>query len=130
VTLPENYPDEALPQCEVSILKGLTQDHAATLLELAQEEAESNTGLPSVFAICERLREWLVDHNQKGHDDVSMHAQMLRRKAEAEKKEHQQQVRFSVRVRVAYPLADNFGRRRDRVLEREREINTLERKTI
>ena len=92
-TLPDNYPDEAVPECEVSVLKGLTQDHAATLLELAKEEAENNMGAPSVFAICERLREWLVENNQKGHDDVSMHAQMLRRKAEAEKKEQQQQVR-------------------------------------
>lgn len=94
VTLPETYPDSAVPLCDIIVLKGLTQDHAAKLLELAQEEAMNNEGVPSVFAICERLREWLVEHNQKGHDDISMHAQMLRREAEAERKEQQQQVSF------------------------------------
>lgn len=88
-TLPPNYPDEALPDCEVSILKGLTSDHAAQLLELAKEEAQANEGVPSIFAVCERIREWLVENNQKGHDDVSMHAQMLRRDAEAKKKQEQ-----------------------------------------
>lgn len=88
-TLPPQYPDGALPDCEVSILKGLTQDHAGVLLGLAKEEAEANEGVPSIFAICERVREWLVENNQKGHDDVSMHAQMLRRDAEAKKKKEE-----------------------------------------
>jgi len=91
VTLPPAYPDEALPECEITILKGLTQDHAATLLEMAKEEAEANEGVPSIFAICERIREWLVENNQKGHDDVSMHAQMLRRDAEATRKEQEKE---------------------------------------
>ncbi|CAB9501604.1 RWD domain-containing protein 1 [Seminavis robusta] len=90
VTLPETYPEDALPSCDIHILKGLTQDHATQLLDLCQEEAQANEGVPSIFAICERLREWLVDHNQKGHDDVSMHAQMLRRNAEQEKKQQEQ----------------------------------------
>ena len=49
----------------------------------------------------ERLREWLVEHNQKGLDDISMHAQMLRRKAEQERLERQQQVRYSL-MRVKF----------------------------
>ena len=104
VTLPITYPDEgSLPQCSISIVKGLTQDHAATLLELAKEEAQNNAGLPSCFAICEVLKAWLVEHNQKGHDDISMHAQMLRRKAEQERKEQQAQVRQIVEfVTICY----------------------------
>jgi RWD domain len=93
VTLPTSYPDTGLPECHIDILKGLTGEHVSILLQLAQEEAEANAGIPCVFAICERLREWLVENNQKGHDDISMHAQMLRRKAEQEKKQIQQTVR-------------------------------------
>ena len=95
VTLPVTYPEDedALPECQVSILKGLTQDHAVTLQQIAQEEAQNNAGVPSFFAICEVLREWLVEHNQKGHDDVSMHAQMLRKQKEKEQQEKKQLVR-------------------------------------
>lgn len=94
VTLPTSYPEDetSFPECEVEILRGLTPDHSQELKELALEEAQNNAGVPSVFAICERLREWLVEHNQKGHDDVSMHAQMLRRTREAELKEQKKEV--------------------------------------
>lgn len=83
--LPLNYP-EALPELDVVILKGLTNDqHQPELVALAVEEAQAQESSPSIYAICEKLKEWLSDHNVKGLDDVSMHAQMMRRKLEAEK---------------------------------------------
>jgi hypothetical protein len=84
--IPLDYP-ESLPRIEIEILKGLSYDHEQELATMAAEEAEANLGLPSMFAVCERLREWLADNNQKGMDDVSMHAQMMRKKKEAAKQE-------------------------------------------
>ena len=52
---------------------------------MANEEAESNIGMPAVFAISECIKSWLADNNFKGQDDGSMHAQMIRRMKEAER---------------------------------------------
>lgn len=82
--LPADYP-EALPKLDCKITKGLVEDHRQELLTLAQEEAAANEGVPSIFAIAERLREWLAENNQKGLDDLSMHAQMLRKQQAKEK---------------------------------------------
>jgi hypothetical protein len=82
--IPLEYP-EVVPEFEIILLKGLVEEHRQKLLDMAQEEAESNLGLPSIFAVCERLREWLAENNVKGMDDVSMYAQMMRRTKEAEK---------------------------------------------
>ncbi len=42
-------------------------------------------GMPAIYAVCEAIRTWLADNNVKGLDDVSMHAQMMRKQLEAEK---------------------------------------------
>lgn len=86
VKLPLNYPEASIPELDVEILKGLTEEHRTELVEMAQAEAMKNEGMPMVFTICEVLREWLVDHNTKGLDDASMHAQMMRRAQEEERK--------------------------------------------
>ena len=83
--IPLDYPESSLPELEIELLKGLTDDHRVELLEMAKEEALSNEGLTPIFAVCERLREWLAENNAKGMDDVSMYAQMMRREKEAEK---------------------------------------------
>ena len=82
--LPADYP-EALPVLDCEIIKGLVDEHKQELLELAKEESVANEGVPSIFAIAERLREWLVENNQKGLDDLSMHAQMVRKQQAKEK---------------------------------------------
>jgi hypothetical protein len=86
-TLPLDYPEISLPDLEIQVVKGLTEEHQTELLGLAQQEAQNNAGMPAIFAICEVLREWLVDHNVKGLDDVSMYSQMMRRTQEAERQE-------------------------------------------
>ena len=83
--LPSDYPEFSLPTLQVEIIKGLAEDHQTLLESLAQEEAETNTGIPSIFAIAERIREWLAENNVKGLDDVSMHAQMMRKQKQGEK---------------------------------------------
>jgi len=88
VTLPETYPDEALPTLRVEILKGLADDpHRTELQNISEEEAASNEGLPSIYAVTERLREWLLENNRPGLDDISMYAQMMRKQRDKELQE-------------------------------------------
>lgn len=83
-TIPIDYP-ESLPELSVEIVKGLADEHVTLLEDLAREEAEANHGVPSIFAVAERLKEWLLENNVKGLDDISMHAQMMRKQKEEEK---------------------------------------------
>mmetsp|Transcript_3076 Transcript_3076/g.8466 ORF Transcript_3076/g.8466 Transcript_3076/m.8466 type:complete len:304 (+) Transcript_3076:355-1266(+) len=85
--IPLTYPEDELPEFSIRVLKGLTEEHEQELLELANEEAENNRGMPVVYAVCERLREWLLENNQKGMDDRSMYTQMLKREKEKEQKQ-------------------------------------------
>jgi hypothetical protein len=78
VSLPPTYP-ETLPLLEIEIVKGLAPEHQQELLDLANQEAAANEGSPSIFSVAECLREWLVENNRPGLDDLSMHAQMLRK---------------------------------------------------
>lgn len=63
----------------------MSEENRQELLEMAKAEAQSNEGMPAIFAVCEVLREWLGDNNVKGLDDASMHAQMMRKQKEAER---------------------------------------------
>jgi len=85
--IPLNYPEESLPEFNIKVLKGLTEEHEEELRGLANEEAENNRGMPVMYAVCERLREWLLENNEKGMDDRSMYTQMLKREKEKERDE-------------------------------------------
>lgn len=93
-TIPLDYPESSLPELKIDILRGLTTEHQQKLLQMANEEAEANMGLPSIYAVCEKLREWLAENNVKGMDDVSMFAQMKRREKEAELQAVRKSFRF------------------------------------
>jgi len=84
IELPLTYPD-VIPILDVEIIKGLAEEQRKLILDMANEEAESNIGMPAVFAISECIKSWLADNNFKGQDDGSMHAQMIRRMKEAER---------------------------------------------
>jgi RWD domain len=84
VTLPETYP-EIVPEIRIEIVKGLASEHQDEIQLLAMDEATNNLGTPSIYAITERIREWLIENNAKGLDDISMHAQMIRKKLQEEK---------------------------------------------
>lgn len=86
-TIPLDYPEVSLPKLDLEIIKGLSQDNKDELLELANNEAEANSGMPIIFAVCEAVRSWLADNNVKGLDDASMYAQMMRKTKEAERRE-------------------------------------------
>ena len=86
-TIPLTYPEdsESLPELDLEIIKGLSEDNKKEILVLANEEAEANAGMPVIFAVCEAVRTWLADNNVKGLDDASMHAQMMRKAKDAER---------------------------------------------
>ena len=84
-TLPADYPEVSLPELDVEVMRGLAGDQVKEIIALANDEAEANAGMPSVFAVCEAVRAWLAENNVRGLDDGSMHAQMMRKMAEAEK---------------------------------------------
>ena len=88
IQLPATYPGEEdadLPVLKVSVLKGLAEDpHAIEMQALAEEEADANRGLPSIYAVAEKLREWLVEHNRPGLDDTSAFATMMRKQEKEE----------------------------------------------
>jgi hypothetical protein len=86
-TIPPNYPESALPELDIEILKGLSADNQIEILQLANDEALANEGMPAIFAVCEVVRAWLADNNVKGLDDASMHAQMMRKAKEVERRE-------------------------------------------
>ena len=68
-----------------TLSQGLAEENRTKILEIANEEAEAYMGMPAIYAVCEAIRTWLADNNVKGLDDVSMHAQMMRKQMEAEK---------------------------------------------
>lgn len=92
VRLPATYPEEEFPDLDIVVLKGLAEEQRLILKELAAAEAQANMGVPSIFAVTERLREWLLENNVKGLDDVSMHAQMMRKQQQQQRQADQAQV--------------------------------------
>jgi len=92
--IPLEYPEETLPRLDLEILKGLSDDNKKEILQLANDEAEANAGMPAIFAVCEAVRAWLEDNNVKGLDDASMHAQMMRKAKDAKRKEAQAAQQF------------------------------------
>lgn len=91
-TIPETYPD-ILPQLDIELLKGLSEEtHKPLILDLANEEAQNNEGMPAIFAICECIKNWLMDNNVKGQDDSSMYAQMMRKEREQKKEQNSNNV--------------------------------------
>ena len=84
VTFPATYPEIA-PEVTVNLDKGLVRDQLAILDSLVATVCEENLGMPTIFTVAEAVREWLVEHNEKGCGDESMHGQMMRRAQEAAK---------------------------------------------
>merc|ERR1712232_593355 len=100
IELPLTYPD-VVPTLDVEIIKGLAEEQRKQILEMANTEAESNIGMPAIFAISECIKSWLVDNNFKGQDDGSMHAQMMRRMKEAERSKIQANQEFESQKEVS-----------------------------
>lgn len=78
VKYPSNYPSASIPSFQLELHQGLSKRQLEEMRELAEETSTASLGGPSVFGVCEALKEWLSDNNIPGQDD-SMYAQMIRR---------------------------------------------------
>lgn len=78
-TFPATYPAE-LPLLSFESSKGVDEKQKVELMDLARATAEENLGMPMVYSIAERIREWLVENNIKPSDG-SAYDDMLRRQA-------------------------------------------------
>lgn len=76
--LPINYPLETIPLIDIVCIKGLSKKHCDELKTLSENIAQENIGMPSIFTICEGLKDWLLDNNHPGQDG-SMYSDMMRR---------------------------------------------------
>lgn len=92
-TIPPLYPDDK-PELDVKIIKGLADPQRKEILKIAEDEADANQGMAAIYAICEAVREWMVENNVKGQDDGSMYAQMMRRAKDVEKAKAQAEQKF------------------------------------
>ena len=84
-SIPATYPDTA-PQLEIILNKGLTEQQQVEMSSLLSEQIEELSGMAMIFTLCESLKEYLVENNQKGNDG-SEYQEMVRRATQQEKKE-------------------------------------------
>ena len=66
--MPPTYPSDTIPIISIQIEKGLSANQSDELKELADRVAQENIGAPSIFAVAEAVKEWLVDNNIAGQD--------------------------------------------------------------
>jgi hypothetical protein len=66
--MPATYPSSSPPILSIQIVKGLSATQGDELKEVADRVASENIGVPSVFAVAEAVKEWLVDNNIAGQD--------------------------------------------------------------
>ena len=83
VTFVEDYPSQAIPEYELSSIKGLSESILGEMKELAVKTSTEELGGPVVYNVCEALKDWLTDHNFPGQDG-SMYAEMMRKEAAKE----------------------------------------------
>lgn len=77
VDYPSDYPS-VVPNIVVEPEKGLGKKQIEELQVVANNVADINVGMPSIFVIAEAIKEWLADNNKPGQDG-SMYAEMMRR---------------------------------------------------
>jgi hypothetical protein len=75
-----DYPD-APADLSLEALSGLSDAQAAELRGEMLSAALENAGAPYVFAVAERLREWLTAHNEKPSDGSAFDDMMRRARA-------------------------------------------------
>lgn len=54
-------------QIDVVLEKGLSDTQYKEIMSLLREQIQENVGMAMVFTLCEAVREYLVENNQKGN---------------------------------------------------------------
>jgi hypothetical protein len=75
---PLTYPSESPPNLKILVEKGLSANQGDEVKELADRVAQENLGAPSIFAVAEAVKEWLVDNNIAGQDGSMYSGALLR----------------------------------------------------
>lgn len=83
VEFSENYPLESTPTIGFTDVVGLTDSQVNELTKVADQTAQENLGAPAVYAVAERVREWLVEHNEQPSDGSAFDEMMRRQRAKA-----------------------------------------------
>lgn len=81
VQWPPGYPIEDGPHLRLSHVLGLNEGQVADLTRCAHATAAENAGAPAVYAIAERVREWLVEQNEQPSDGSAFDEMMKRQRA-------------------------------------------------
>ena len=115
--IPAACPSE-LPDLSIARSKGLNPQQLEEVLNLARKTAEENLGMPSIFVVCEAIREWCQDNNLPGQDG-SMYAQMMRRTQLKEVEVRKKEERASL-VAMAESERSSYEERTPEELERIR----------
>jgi hypothetical protein len=76
---PPTYPSESPPNLKIQVEKGLSANQGDEVKELADRVAQENLGAPSIFAVAEAVKEWLVDNNIAGQDGSMYSGTFFRR---------------------------------------------------
>jgi len=107
--LPSDYPSSVPPELSIEIQKGLGQKQGDELKALADRTAGADVGMPTIFTVCEALKEWMCDNNVAGQDG-SMYSEMLRREqkkdSDLKKKEEKKAISKAADMEVAEKSID------------------------
>lgn len=106
-TLPPEYPSSAAPQIGIEIEKGLGQKQRDELKVIAENTANVDIGMPTIFSICEALKEWLCDNNVPGQDG-SMYSEMLRREQKKDTDLKRKEEKKAISMAADFELAEKI----------------------
>uniref|UniRef100_A0A7S3GN04 RWD domain-containing protein n=1 Tax=Spumella elongata TaxID=89044 RepID=A0A7S3GN04_9STRA len=95
--VPPTYPSDSPPSFKIIIEKGLSANQADEVKEVADRVALENIGAPSVFAVAEAVKEWLVDNNIAGQDG-SMYSEMMRRMQQKDMQQKKQTEKQAIKA--------------------------------
>ena len=118
--MPVEYPTSIGPKIDIEIEKGISKKQIEEIKTLANSIANENIGMPSIFTICEGIKEWLQDNNIPGQDG-SMYADMMRRmqqkdveiKKKAEKAANSAAANAEIENKIIDPEEEERLRRRE-----------------
>lgn len=113
--IPAPYPNEK-PDFDVIVQKGLKEAQRQELLDLLNEKADENIGMPMLYTVAEELREWLLEHNEPMQDD-SMFAAMMRREMERKAEKEQQSSESTPTQQQLSEEEEMEARNRQKILE-------------
>lgn len=107
VTMPSEYPGSQPPILAIQIEKGLSRKHADELKVIGERAAASDIGMPTIFLVCEALKEWLCDNNAPGQDG-SMYSEMMRREQKKDTVQKKQEEKKAISAAADSEMSEHI----------------------